>query len=385
MKTFAYVEDYLEVINGDRNPDTGKPYDFFSSTPPIINLARYDVQILSSMSSSTLEGKSLTDKQAELAVKIIRKYRKQLEKQNIDSSPIETPKFRLGIRQIDRRRMLLVKDDKIVLKFPYDTKLINDLRDLAKISQGSWLFQSADREWHLAITETNVIAAHGFAKNNQFEIDENFNQYLDAVIEVEKQSYKIQLTLNNGNIQITNAHNSLIEAINNWCGLDESNIDLLVDHSSIYGYTVNDKIIDNISNKYNARICNLMLSKDSKFTPNSDYSVYKDVIEYAKLSQRYPIYVYEPDLSERLLNNFVKQFFNENEIHHVRDLKKALTTVNKKIIYFNKYKAEWDQPIRLLVSGHGMMHGGEKSLLLQHAEKIVYFATEVYNSTNTKR
>lgn len=385
MKTFTYVEDYLEVINGDRDPVTGKSYGLFDNTPPIVSLARYDVQILSSMSGATLEGKSLTDKQAELAVKIILKYRKQLEKLDIDVGPVETPKFRLGIRQIDRRRLLLVENDHIVLRFPYDVKLISDIRDLAKISQGSWQFQSDSRAWKLALTETNVVAAHGFATNNNFEIDLNFNQYLDAVLEVEKQPYQIQLTLNNGNIQITNAHNSLIESVSNWCKLDQSNIDLLVDHSSIYGYTVSTEIIDNITNKYNARICNLMLSKDSKFTPNSDYLVYKDVIEYVKVSQRYPIYVYEPDLSERLLNNFVRQFFNEDEIHHVRDLKKAATTVDKKVIYFNKYKAEWDQSINLLISGHGMMHGGEKSLLLQQAKKIVYFATEVYNSTNTRR
>jgi hypothetical protein len=44
----------------------------------------------------------------------------------------------------------------------------------------------------------------------------------------------------------------------------------------------------------------------------------------------------------------------------------------------------WDQPIPLLVSGQGMMHGGEKTLLLQRAEKVVYFATEVYNNKKTK-
>ena len=138
MKTFLYVEDYLEVINGDRDPASGKLYGLFNNTPPIVSLARYDVQILSSMSATTSDGKSLTDKQAELAVKIVLKYRKQLEKLEIDVTPVETPKFRLGIRQIDRRRLLYIDNNKLVLKFPYDTKLISDIRDLAKISQGQW-------------------------------------------------------------------------------------------------------------------------------------------------------------------------------------------------------------------------------------------------------
>ena len=167
MKRFPSVEDYIEVINGDRNPDTGKIYDLFSSTPPIVSLARYDVQILSSMSETTQSGRSLTDRQAELAIKLVLKYRKQLEKQNIDVSPVETPSFRLGIRQIDRRRLLYVNNNKIVLQFPYDTKLINDIRELAKLSQGAWGFDNDKRAWCLAITEANVIAANGFAKNNQ--------------------------------------------------------------------------------------------------------------------------------------------------------------------------------------------------------------------------
>lgn len=384
MKTFTYVEDYLEIINGDRDPVTGKPYGLFDNTPPIISLARYDVQILSSMSSSTLDGKSLSDKQADLAVKIVLKYRKQLEKLDIDVRPVELPKFRLGIRQIDRRRILYIENDKIVLKFPYDTKLINDIRDLAKLSQGRWMFNSNVRAWKLAITETNVVAAHGFATNNQFEIDSNFIPYLEAVIDCENQSYEIQLVDNSNKLEITNAPQSLVEAINNWCGFDSTNLDLLVDSSPIYGYTVAETILDKVIDKYNPRICNLMITKESKFTPNSDHNVYKDVIKYADITGRYPIYVYEPDLSGRLLNNFVDKFFKEEEVYRVTDLKQDLP-VHKKVIYFHKYKADWQQPVTLLISGHGMMYGGEKSLLLQKAEKIVYFTTEVYNSFNVKR
>lgn len=384
MKTFAYVEDYLEVMNGDRDPVTGKSYSFFDNTPPIISLARYDVQILSSMSTATLEGKSLTDKQAELAVKIILKYRKQLEKLDIDVGPAEHPKFRLGIRQIDRRRLLSVDNDHIVLRFPYDVKLINDIRDLAKISQGSWQFQPDSRAWKLALTETNVVAAHGFATNNNFEIDSNFNSYLLSVLECEKKPYEIKLIKSSETLSITNAPNSLKEAVENSCGFDYDNIDLLVDNAPIYGYRVDIAIENLIIDKYSPRVFNLMANRESKFHPDNNHDVYQDVVSYAQVTGRYPIYVYEPDMSDRLYNNFVCKFFQEDQIYKVRDLKQEVPTVNKKIIYFNKYKAEWDQPIRLLLSSQGMMYGGEKSLLLQRAEKIVYFATEIYNKVTTK-
>jgi hypothetical protein len=374
MRKFSSVEDYIEIINGDRDAITGKLYGLFDSRPPIVSLARYDVQIIDSMSQATQSGRALTDKQAELAVKIVIKYRKQLERQDIDVSPVENPSFRLGIRQIDRRRLLYIEDNSIVLKFPYDTTLINDLRDLAKISQGRWRFDAANRSWVLALTETNVVAASGFAHNHQFEIAPEFIKYMQAVEACEQQSYEIKLVELNGEYTILNAARTLIESVNNW-----HDADLLIDNSALYAYTVDEVLFLDVAAKYGPRVANLMTAQESKFAPSSDESVFQDIIRYANIVGRYPIYVYEPDMSERLLKNFVYNFFEQHEVHQAKTLKHDTSVKNKKIIYFNKFTANWDQPVPLLISGQGMMHGGDKTILLQQAEKVVYFATEVYN------
>jgi len=384
MKTFLYVEDYLEIINGDRDPTTGKSYGLFASTPPILSLARYDVQIINSMSAATLEGRALTDKQAELAVKIISKYKKQLEKQGIDISPIEDPNFRLGVRQIDRRKLLYIDNDKIVLKFPYDTKLIDDIRDLAKISQGRWHFSPEAKIWQLAITETNVIAANGFAVNHQFDIADNFKSYLNAVIECEKIPYEIKLIKESDKLEIINSPHSLIESIKNYCGFNESSLDLIVDNAPIYGYTVDKLIEEKIINNYSPRIYNLLTSREIKFSPQHDSDTIQDIIKYARITGRFPIYIFEPDMSDKLFKYFVEPYFTKDEIHKVNILKPESTISHKKIIYFNKFNPRWKQPIKLLISGQGMMHGADKSMLLQHAEKVVYFATEVYNNKNNR-
>lgn len=385
MKTYTYVEDYLEVINGDRDPVTGKIYGLFDSTPPIVSLARYDVSVLASMSQATQSGRALTDRQAELALKIIQKYQKQLEKLEIDIKPINEPQYRLGIRQIDRRKMLYIDKDVIVLQFPYDTKLIDDLRDLAKISQGSWKFASQPKSWQLAITETNVVAANGFAENHQFEISEEFKTYLQEVVRCEQVSYAIQLVKTDTGLTIQNAPQSLTNAIDNHCGFDYSNLDTLVDNCAIYGYTVAQDILDLIVDKHNPRICNLMTEQEFKFKPDSDPSIYQDLIKYATATGRYPIYVYEPDLSGRLYKSFVEQYFDSDDIYRTTQLKPEPNIAHKKVIYFHKYSAAWDQPIPLLISGQGMMHGGEKTLLLQRAEKIIYFAAEIYNASKLKK
>jgi len=385
MKNYTYVEDYIEIINGDRDPTTGKLHGLFHNTPPIISLARYDVQIVNSMSDATSSNRPLTDRQAELACKIVLKYRKQLEKLAIDVSPVENPEFRLGVRTIDRRRILSIENNNIVLQFPYDIKLIDDIRELAKLSEGRWAFDGDTKTWCLGITETNAIAANGFAQNHQFEISKEFIELIDTISTCEGIDYAIKLTNTPNGLTITNAATSLTEYINNWCGFDYSNIDQLVDAAPILGYTVDQAIEQELVSRYSPRVYNLMTSKESKFNPGVNDNVAKDIVDYANVTNRYPIYVYEPNLSGHLLNGFVNQYFESDEIYRVTELKKEPITVGKKVIYFHKFSASWTQPIPLLISGQGMMHGGDKSMLLQRAEKVVYFAAEVYNNNTMQR
>jgi hypothetical protein len=208
---------------------------------------------------------------------------------------------------------------------------------------------------------------------------------VQEVVLCEQTPYEIKLVETKTGLVIQNAPNGLIEAINNYCGFHSSNIDLLVDNSAIYGFTVDENIVQAIADKYSPRICNLMTAQESKFTPDSDCTIYDDLVKYAEVTGRYPIYVYEPDLTGRLYKNFVEQYFDPSDVYRATHLKPEAVAVHKKVIYFHKYAAAWNQPIPLLVSGQGMMHGGEKTLLLQQAKKVVYFATEVYNIRNMQR
>ena len=50
-----------------------------------------------------------------------------------------------------------------------------------------------------------------------------------------------------------------------------------------------------------------------------------------------------------------------------------------KVIYTNKIPRQPVDRIPLLVSSAGMLHGGDRQIWIQTAEKVVYFAKEVYN------
>jgi hypothetical protein len=384
MKTFPYVEDYLEVLNGYRDPVTGKLLGLFNNTPPIVALARYDVKVLDSMSQSTQCHNALTDRQAELACKIILKYRKQLASKLIDVSPIEYPKFRMPLREIDRTCSLNLEDGNLILKFPYDVKLIESMRELSKMSNGRWSFDRDRKVWRIGLTEPNVIAAHGFATINQFVIGTSVNDLVKKIIEAEQIDYKIQLTDCNGSYEIKNAPPSLLQYLNN--NVDLNNIIELVDYAPILYYDVDSTIEEYVTTQYSGRIFNLLSTSEIKFAPTSlDTQLFDDIVKYCDITNRYPIYVYEPDMSDKLYNNFVQKYFSDKEVVKLTNTKNLDITDTTKVVFFNKYNAHWNNDIPLLISSVGMMHGGEKTMLLQRAKKVVYFAAEVYNVKTINR
>lgn len=383
MNRFPYVEDYLEIINGDRDSVTGKLLGLFNTTPPIINLARYDVNIIASMSQNTQCGHALTDRQGEIACKIILKYRKQLAAHSIDVAPVESPVFRVPLRTIDRRKLMTMVNNEICLKFPFETKLIDQVRDMAKGSQGHWRWHNETKEWRIGLTETSVIAAVGIGRMNQFEIDPEIIALEGKILAEEATPYEIKLTLKDNQPIITNMPPSLGHYINSSLGgLHIDNLVRLVDYASVLGYTV-DRVLEYYVTKDHApRVFSLLAGREHRFSPSIDPEILDNVMVYASLTNRWPIYVYEPDMSDRLYENFVLKYFSPDEIYVSKSVKARPEVENKRVIFFNKYSAHWDLPIPLLVSSAGMMHGGEKTMLLQRAEKVVYFAADVYNNSN---
>ena len=100
---------------------------------------------------------------------------------------------------------------------------------------------------------------------------------------------------------------------------------------------------------------------------------FDSIFDYAITINRLPVYVYEADLSGKLLQHIQDKFNDGEYFIHRKD---ASVPDSAKVVYITKPVRE---PIPLLVSSAGMIYGGEKELMIQRAEKIVYCAAEVYN------
>jgi hypothetical protein len=383
MKTFAHVEDYIEVIAGWRDPVTGKAMNhntlWFTFTP-FISLARYDVSVLEHMNEQVMNNKALTVRQGELAVKIITKYTRQLAQKSVDTSTLADPQWRMPLRVMDYNKRMIIQDDMIMLTFPFKTELIDGLREFRKDSQGKGEWNKENKRWEFALTEYNLVYLKTWCESNEFQIDAETTRLNNIITQAEQTGYAIELDFVNRALTIKNASNSLIEHINTHCGgFDYENLPRLVDMSSVLGYTVNADILEAWTQAHGTAVTTMATMREIKVADVFKVdSVLSSVVKYAEIANRYPIVFFEPDLKDALLRQLNDIVGNDN-VHRVRGKKTDIPTGVK---YIHTSIPLKDMPIPLLVSGAGMMFGGDKSLMTQNTEKAIYFAAEVY--TNRK-
>jgi hypothetical protein len=383
MTNFSYphIEDYIEIIAGYRLPNGKNNSSIFITPDPLISLARYDVKVIESLADQTLSKKvAYSDRQSKLAVQLVLKYERQLLKHNINIDPARVPVFRMPIREIDRTSLIWLDADRIKIKFPYDNKLIDQVRETAKVSPGRIFFSREERVWAADLTEHNLNWIYTFATANRFNIDDSVRNLMNKVLSVESTPYAIELAPSEGGLTITNAANSLIEYINEHLGgFVDDNLLRLIDYAPILGYTVNTTIEEVVNTAYGKNFWKLCSNREIKVEHHNNQIV--DIVKYAKETNRFPIYIYEPDLSGRLLTG-ISRLYSTNEIAFLKD---GTVTDSTKIVYATKIPKKDVGTIPLLVSSAGMMFGGDKEIWLQNAEKVVFFSKEVYNKQKRGR
>ena len=387
MKKFNTVEDYLEVIAGLRDIVTNKlTSSYYMGFTPIINLARYDNDVLDSMSQAAIDRKPLTERQAELACKIILKYQRQLAAKLVDVSPVEHPVYRIPLRKMDYARRLFIKDDTLMLQFPYTTQLIEMLRVFRKDSQGKCVFNKEDKQWAVGFTEYNLNWLHTWAVANDFEIDDAVTALVARIAEVELAGFAIELTCDGESLDITNCPASMRLYINEQLGgFGIDNLLRLVDVSSDLGFTVEPDLAQVVVQHWGPRFLQLSSHREVRIEPTSR-SVDDDfasVLDYAVQANRLPVVIYEPDLSGRMLQRLC-ELYPEDQILDAGNGKNVLARITPavKFIYTVKPIRSLDR-IPMLIISAGMIFGGDKQIMLQKASKIVYTAAEVYNKSQT--
>ena len=172
----TYLEDFLEYIAGHRDLQ-GRLVNGFSV--PNVRLANYDHGIVHSLGSQTAVGTSLTDRQYQLALKIVNKYRRQLGQKGIIVP--ETLELRMPIRVVDRTSTLNYDPDsqQFVLRFPYNATVIDSIREFINISCGKVVFDNEHRQWTVGASLPNLVYITNWAREHNFVVTFDADQLLE--------------------------------------------------------------------------------------------------------------------------------------------------------------------------------------------------------------
>jgi len=370
MKKLPFIEDYIQLMCED--PLCWPPQD------PLLKLARYDKPIVSSMSEQIANGNGFTDRQSQLAHKIVTKYKKQWASIGYDVSDHELrPSFRLPIREIDRSRIIDIQDNVIVLRFPYDQTLISHIRASVSSVPGSCVFNKEQRRWQCGLIEPRIIWAKEFGSLNQFEFGPAFQQALDIMLATP--DHIIELVKLDHGYEITNAESSLIEYINQNGGFAHDNLPKLLDLAPVCGYTISDAVYYDLDP--NTQANTLVLLNQRETTINYDHREnlnIEPIINYARLTNRLPIFVYEN--SDHILLDQLKRYFTQDQIANV---KHANARINgEPVVYFTQWRNYRDR-IPLLLTMSTLMIGFRRQQMLQKTEKVIYCTQTVESSCQT--
>lgn len=346
MFQFTYVEDYIEFIGGWRNAQ-GKLLGIFDNQPSPLSLARYDVAIVSSLAEQTaINNKGYTDKQGELAKKIVDKYRRQLSKL---TPPVIVPdvvdQFRTPLRVIDRSKRVDIVDGMFEVRFPYDVKLIDAVKKQAKDGRGHSHFDHDRKIWYMSMTESNLNWVMAMKDVHGIQVSAEIEQLYNQMLAVEQQDHKICLQKSDSGYTITNAPKALLEYVQQNIGeLNQDNILRLVDNAETLGYEVADNIKEEVCAILgdNRTLCSIVNKRAS--TVNRDDISLDSIVEYARLVNRLPVYVYTTGLPKD----------DTDEIKHL-----------------NKGRS-YNVFAKLMVSYTETMIGSKKESWQINAEKIIY-------------
>ncbi len=385
MNKFEFVEDYIEIIGGFRNVNGQLESTWIFGSTPLLSLARYDTSVLENLSAQGINKIAYTDRQAKLAVDLVLKYERQLIKQGVDISPVkENPEFRLPLRTLDRTQRVWIDGDIIKIHFPYQDSFIQAIRTESKDSKGFIRFDRQQKVWEAALTEHNVNWVYAFAQTNNFVIDSSLQTVMDNLLAVEQQQFQIELQATPEMLHITNATDSLIEYVTEVAGgFELDNLLTLVDAAPILGYKIEKIIEESVIEAYGSRFYSLCANRELKIDMGSVRGdQISAIVQYAYTTNRFPIYVYEPDLTNQLSGMFTR-LFDDNEVHNLDS--EGEVPLDVKLVYTGRIPKVPITKIPLLISGAGMIFGGDRQLWLQTAEKVVYFSNDVYNKTTVKK
>ncbi|CAB4123131.1 hypothetical protein UFOVP29_290 [uncultured Caudovirales phage] len=174
--------------------------------------SKFDTHFGHSLAQRAQSGRAWTVKQAEAALKLLRKYQRQLGGGAFMDAWLASPVFatqpwdptapvaatETALPVNDRK--LTSRDDNAVFKFKYDAELVAAIKALRGEHRGRkfWAaWDAANREWTAPVNETSIAGIMALAEKFNFEVEQRFTDYV-AKVQAKTEPDAMMLALNGG-------------------------------------------------------------------------------------------------------------------------------------------------------------------------------------------
>jgi hypothetical protein len=186
-----FIEDLIQRLAGDGQ---------WLFIEPVLHLHHMDSKVVHSLSMQTVTGCGFTEKQANLAVKLIKKYQNSLSSAlKIDiSDSIENPQYKLPIRVLLKNKTITIKKKEIgnqqviSVSFPYDEGLVQNIRKYKEFfskesSNGQTInWNPESKSWDFNLREEHISWVASNLMDSSFYADDKFLDLLTQIQEIEK-------------------------------------------------------------------------------------------------------------------------------------------------------------------------------------------------------
>lgn len=154
------------------------------------NLNKWDSQLILSFADQASQGRGLTEKQATLALKILKRHSASLSAHFRTDivQYLANPTYRYPFRQINNAKKVEFADDTVFgkvikVQFPYNENYVNIIRR-QKEHLGHAVWDGDQKSWIFSATEPNIRFLTNLIAGENFEVDEEFKKYTTQSIKI---------------------------------------------------------------------------------------------------------------------------------------------------------------------------------------------------------
>jgi hypothetical protein len=220
------IEDYLMLFSAHIKPSS------------------HDHNICYSLGYQVMMGKALTEKQSIIAVRLVKKYQNQFLKLGYSDvlSDIESPKFKYPFRYVDNQKSVSISKESIVVKFPFDQDIVNQIRELTvKSSFIKPQWNAEEKYWGLDLNEESLKFVRLELVKKGFQISDEVNDLLSQFDEIENnlENHIPMIVKESNYYKVINCNNTI----------EDQNLETVLMHSLKCGVnTYDEEVLTDIKN-----------------------------------------------------------------------------------------------------------------------------------------